>query len=208
MAFGVGLRPVGIFAGLLGAVRFGFVYVGRNVGFSLDCHAKLAGPLLGGGGCDCQTKLPAARTVGFPSGFPPPSFGCGTRGTSTARHSRHTASVHPGRPRFHARPGCDGPRGLAACRHRLARSPGTATRRGSAPRFATPCAACRSSRVLRRWAAALGSTRSGDAAGGRSGFALARAHDLKATIPIVPVEFVVPLTIRTYGTANNASGRE
>ena len=87
--------------------------------------------------------------------------------------------------------------------------PGTATRRGSAPRAATLDAGESNTHGLPRSVSiALPPRRSGDAAAYGLGCGWARAHDLNETTPTVPVELVAPLTIRTKGTANTASGSE
>jgi hypothetical protein len=51
-------------------------------------------------------------------------------------------------------------------------------------------------------------SRSVDAAADAWGCVLALAHDLNDTTLTVPVELVAPLTMRTNGTANTASGSE
>jgi len=50
-------------------------------------------------------------------------------------------------------------------------------------------------------------SRSVDAAVDAWGFAWAQGHDLNDTTLTVPVEFVVPLTMRMNGTPKSASGR-
>jgi len=146
------------------------------------------------------TRPPLAHRLPALCAVPCSSSCCDIARRDSDRRQRHTATAHRGRPRCHARPGSRDRREPRGDQHTLARNPDTATRHASAPRAATPCVGCRSTHGLPRWASCAlppGGKRSGDAAACGLVCEWAQAHDLNETTPTVPVEFVVPLTIRT-----------